>query len=109
MKYLKNLLLCVMSVVFFVGFTKGIPFSVLKLFTDKELHVIVFLTYPFITYFLIPNFRYKGIFLFILFMSLTGVVEIIQLYFPCRTFSYEDIKFSIAGCLVSFGLIGYFK
>jgi|TARA_R110000868_G_scaffold74337_2_gene214889 VanZ family protein len=109
MKYIKNFLLVIMCVVFFVGFTKGISLSVLELFTDKELHVIVFLTYPFITYFLLPKFKYKGLFLFVLFMSLTTIVEIIQLYFPYRTFSYADIKFSIAGCLVSFGLIGYFK
>jgi VanZ family protein len=109
MKYIKNFLLVIMCIVFFVGFTKGISLSVLELFTDKELHVIVFLTYPFITYFLLPNFRYKRLFLFILFMSLTATVELVQLFFPCRTFSYEDIKFSILGCLLSFGLIGYFK
>ena len=109
MKYIKLSLLVIMYAVFFIGFTKGFSLAALKLFSDKELHVLVFLIYPALTYFLLPIFKYKGIFIFVLFLSLTGLVEVIQLYFPYRSFSYEDMKFSLIGCIVSFGLIGYFK
>ena len=109
MKYIKAFLLVIIFYVFFVGFTKGVSLPFIKLFSDKELHFIVFLLYPVITFALLPSFKGKKIFIFILFLSLTFMVEVIQLYFPTRSFSYQDMKFSFLGCIAGFGIIGYFK
>lgn len=76
---------------------------------DKELHFLVFFIYPLGTYYTLKTFFLKKILLFILFIFLSFGVEFIQLYFTDRVFCVQDIKYSLLGCLLSFGIIGYFK
>lgn len=106
---MRYIVLLLMYVLFFIGFMKNVSSYVPKCLSDKEIHLIVFALYPLITYFLLKNFKYKKFILFFIFCSLAVLVEYAQLYTGIRTFCYADMKYSLIGCVMSAGLIGYFK
>ena len=109
MKIARILVLVLMSFLFYWGFTQKISLSYLSFMNDKDIHLVVFILYPLATYFLIGNFKYKSIILFLLFLFLAVGVEFLQYFIPYRSACFLDIKFSVIGLLLSSGMIGYFK
>lgn len=104
---MKKLVIILSLCLFYLGFftiSKGNSL-LLKIFSDKELHTLVFFLYPTMFYVLLPKKWYYIIPSITIFGFMTYGVELFQKLFTNRCYSLSDFKSSLNGFLLSFTLI----
>jgi hypothetical protein len=77
----------------------------LKYFSDKELHFLAFLIFPFFIYVILSKYKFAYILTSIIFFILTYYVEVLQKLLGYRCYSIQDFKYSLAGFLTYMLLI----
>ena len=108
---MRAILISILLYIFYVGFFTFSKCNTILLshFSDRELHFLAFLIYPFLFFLILPKNKTIVFLNILLFGVMTFGVEVLQRKYFHRSYSLTDFKYSFSGFMCALFLILHFS